>query len=127
MPRSKALWNGCGKVNKETGCHRMEAPHILIVYGQVKYGSCAAIVAERCLAIMSSDNLLYQMQPQNVGRVGIRAGIGEIPQNRFGVASAVVPDFQRKLSVCNFCRYPNVTAGGIVPDAVIQEVVHGPC
>lgn len=47
----------------------MEAPHILIVYGQVKYGSCAAIVAERCLAIMSSDNLLYQIQPQNMGCV----------------------------------------------------------
>lgn len=69
MPRSRALWNACGKVNKETGCHRMEAPHILIVYGQVKYGSCAAIVAERCLAIMSSDNLLYQIQPQNMGCV----------------------------------------------------------
>ena len=93
----------------------------------MQYGNRTAVIAEGCLATMSSDNLPHQMQPQNVGRVGVGAGIGEVSQNRFRVASAVVPDFQYKLSIHNFCRYPNITAGGIVSDAVIQEIIHGSC
>ena len=43
---------------------------------KLKYGNCAAVIVEGCLATMSSDNLPHQMQPQNVGRVWVGAGIG---------------------------------------------------
>ena len=85
----------------------------------MQYDNRTAVIAEGCLATMSSDNLPHQMQPQNVGCVGVGTGIGEIPQNRFGVASAVVPDFQHELSVRDSCQYRNVTAGGIVVDTVV--------
>ena len=91
----------------------------------MQYSNRTAVIAEGCLATMSSDNLPHQMQPQNVGRVGVGAGIGEVSQNRFRVASAVIPDFHHKLSVYNFCRYPYVAAGGIVADTVVQEIIHG--
>ena len=76
---------------------------------------------------MSSDNLPHQMQPQNVGRVGVGAGIEEVSQHCFRVANAVIPNSQYKLSIFKFCHHLNLTSAGIVPDAVIQEVVYGSC
>ena len=93
----------------------------------MKDSNRAVVVTKLRLPTVGSDNLLHQMQSQNVGRIGIGAGVGEVSQHRFRVACAVVPDFQHKLSVYNFCRYPNITAGGIVPDTVVQEVIYGPC
>ena len=52
----------------------MEAPHILIVYGQVKYGNRTAIVTEYRLPAVSFDDLPHQMQSQNVGRVVVGTG-----------------------------------------------------
>ena len=42
----------------------------------MQYGNRTAVIAEGCLATMSSDNLPHQMQPQNVGRVWVDASIG---------------------------------------------------
>ena len=91
----------------------------------MKGSNRTAVVVERCLTSMGRDNLLHQMQSQNMGCVGVSAGIGEIPQNRFGVASAIVPDFQHELFVRDSCQYRNVTAGGIVVDTVVQKIIHG--
>lgn len=93
----------------------------------MKYGNRTAMVMKYRLPAMGRDNLLYQMESQNVGCVGVGAGVREVLQNRFWVSRPVVPDFQHKLSVYNFCRYPNVTAGGIVADTVVQEIIHGSC
>ena len=94
---------------------------------ETKNGNRAAVIAEGYLSPMGIDNLPHQMQSQNVGRVGIHAGIGEILQNRFRVACAVVPDFQHELSIHNFCRYLNLTSRGIMSDTVVQEIIHGSC
>ena len=91
----------------------------------MKGSNRTAVIVERCLTSMGRDNLLHQMQSQNVGCVGVGTGIGEVSQDRFRISPAIVPDFQHKLSVYNFCRYPNVTAGGIVADTVVQEIIHG--
>ena len=93
----------------------------------MQYGNRTAVIAEGCLSTMGFNDLLHQMQSQNVGRVGVGTGVAKVSQHCFRVASAVVPDFHHKLSVYNFCRYPDVAAGGIVPDAVVQEVVYGSC
>ena len=37
----------------------------------MQYGNRTAVIVERCLTSMGRDNLLHQMQPQNVGRVGV--------------------------------------------------------
>ena len=42
----------------------------------MKGSNRTAVVVERCLTSMGRDNLLHQMQSQNVGRVGVGAGIG---------------------------------------------------
>ena len=91
----------------------------------MKYGNRTAMVMKYRLPAMGRDNLLYQMESQNVGCVGVGTGIGEVSQDRFRISPAIVPDFQHKLSFCNFCRYPNVAAGGIVADTVVQEIIHG--
>ena len=42
----------------------------------MQYGNRAAIITEHRLPAVGSDNLPHQMQPQNVGRVWVGAGIG---------------------------------------------------
>ena len=59
----------------------------------MKGSNRTAVIVERCLTSMGRDNLLHQMQSQNVGCVGVGTGIGEVSQDRFRVACAVVPDF----------------------------------
>ena len=41
----------------------------------MQYGNRTAVIAEGCLATMSSDNLPHQMQPQNMGRIGVGTGV----------------------------------------------------
>ena len=91
----------------------------------MQYGNRTAVIAEGCLSTMGRDNLPHQMHSQNVGRVGVGAGIGEVSQHCFRVASAIVPEFQHELSVRDSCQYRNVTAGGIVVDTVVQKIIHG--
>ena len=44
----------------------------------MQYGNRTAVIAEGCLSPMGRDNLPHQMHSQNVGRVGVGAGIGEV-------------------------------------------------
>ena len=70
---------------------------------------------------MCRGNLLHQMQPQNVGRVGV-VRAGKIPKNRFRIPRPVVPHRQHEPPVCQLRRNLNITAAGIVPDALFSRL-----
>lgn len=57
----------------------------------------------------------------------IGAGAGQVLQNRFRVACTVVANQEQDLAVRDFCQHCNSTAGWIVLDTVVQEIIHSSC